>query len=160
MKKGDEETKKIVYLSGDHAGFQTKEKIKAWLKDEGFEVLDFGPEEYNKDDDYPDFIIPMVKEFAKKSVKGEDIRGIIFAGSGEGEGILANRFDGIRAAVYHGKNLKVIRTTRKHNNSNILCIGVRFTKEREVKKAVDIFLKTEFEGGRHQRRLDKIKKLR
>ncbi len=160
-----------VYLSGDHAGFAVKEKIKSFLEKKGFEVLDFGPKEYNKEDDYPDFVIPMAKEMTKEISKGvskdlnskknkhRDVKGIIFAGSGEGEAIAVNRLNGIRAAVYHGKNLKVVKTTREHNDSNVLCIGVRFVKKREIKKAINLFLKTNFKGKRHQRRLNKIEKL-
>jgi ribose 5-phosphate isomerase B len=96
---------------------------------------------------------------AKAMKKDKDAKGIIIAGSGEGESIAVNKFRGIRAAVYHGKNLGIIKTTREHNDSNVLCMGARFVKEDEMKKAVDVFLKTRFAGGRHERRVKKIEKM-
>ena len=146
---------KTVYLSGDHAGFKLKEKLKKFLEKKGFTVKDFGPKKYNKNDDYPDFVIPM----ARAVKKDRNSRGIIIAGSGMGEAIAVNKIKGIRAALYHGKNLKIVKTTREHNDSNILSLGSRFVKENEAKKAIDIFLKTKFTGGRHRRRLRKISRL-
>jgi len=146
--------KKVIFISGDHAGFQMKEKIKKYLKNKDYSVEDFGPLVYDKNDDYPDFVIPMAKEIIMK--KKENVFGVVIAGSGEGEAIAINRYSGIRAAVYHGGNLKVVKTAREHNNANVLCIGARFASSDEIKKAVDIFLKTKFKGGRHLRRLKKI----
>ena len=144
-----------IFLSGDHAGFEAKNEIRDWLRKKGFEIRDFGPYVYNKDDDYPDFVVPMVRAMKKN----KDARGIIIAGSGEGEAIAANRFKGIRAVVYHGKNLGIVKTTREHNDANVLCLGSRFVKQDEMKKAIDVFLKTKFKAGRHKRRLEKIDKL-
>lgn len=163
MKECDKNQIKI-YLSGDHAGFKLKENIKKDLERKGFEVFDFGPKKYDKNDDYPDFVIPMAKSISKElnsnknknQYQNMNIRGFIFAGSGEGEAIAVNKIGGIRAAVYHGKNLKIVKITREHNDSNILCIGARFVKKNEAKKAIDLFLKTNFEGKRHQRRLKKV----
>lgn len=147
--------KKIIYLSGDHAGFNDKGKLKEWLKKKKYEVKDFGPRKYNKNDDYPEFVSLMVKAMKRKS----NSVGIVIAGSGMGEAIAANKFRGIRAAVYHGKNLKIVKTTREHNDSNILCMGSRFVKLNEMKKATELFLRTKFKGGRHLRRLKEIEKL-
>lgn len=148
-------TKKI-YLSGDHAGFKLKEKLKEWLEKKGFEINDFGPHFYKKDDDYPDFVIPMAKAMIKD--KSKNVKGIIIAGSGMGEAIAVNKIKGIRGAVYHGKNIGIIKTTREHNDSNVLCMGSRFVKENEMKKAIELFLKTKFKSGRHLRRLKKYEK--
>jgi len=145
---------KKVYLSGDHAGFYLKEKLRDFLRKKGFEIRDFGPYAYDKNDDYPDFVIPMAK-----AVKKDKVFGLVIAGSGEGEAIAINKLKGIRAPVYHGKNLKIIKTTREHNDANILCIGARFVSEKESKKAVEIFLRTKFAKGRHERRLRKFESL-
>ena len=146
--------KKVICLSGDHAGFKLKEKIKNFLGERNFEVKDFGPLTYDKNDDYPDFVISMAR-----AVKKNKAFGIIFAGSGEGEAIAVNKLKGIRAGVYHGKNLQVVKATREHNDANILCIGARFVSEPEAKKAVEIFLKTKFLGGKHKRRIKKFERL-
>ncbi|MDO8467906.1 MAG: RpiB/LacA/LacB family sugar-phosphate isomerase [Nanoarchaeota archaeon] len=146
---------KTIYLSGDHAGFKLKEEIKAWLEKQGYEVNDLGPHRFDKDDDYPDYILSMIKAFKKEKASV----GLIFAGSGQGEAMLANKFKGIRAAVYYGKNSKISKLSREHNDANILCIGCFFVKETEAKKAISEFLKTKFGGGRHERRLRKFSNL-
>jgi len=145
---------KKIYISGDHAGFKLKGKLKPWLEKKGFTVKDFGPHKYNKNDDYPDFVIPMAKAISKN----KNIMGIIIAGSGQGEAIAVNKIKGIRAALYHGGNPKIVKVTREHNNSNVLSFGSRFVTENEAKKAIDIFLKTPFGKGRHRRRLKKIER--
>ena len=147
--------KQTIFLSGDHAGFKLKGKLKPWLEKKGFEVKDFGPHKYNKNDDYPDFVIPM----ARAVVKDKNSVGIIVAGSGQGEIIAANKIKGIRAALFYGGNPKIVKVTREHNNANILSFGSRFVTENGAKKAIDIFLKTKFSGGRHKRRLRKIENL-
>lgn len=142
-----------IYLSGDHAGFILKDKVKKWLENEGHEVIDCGPFKLDKKDDYPDYVVPMAKEVSKDNGSF----GFSFAGSGEGEAIAMNKIKGIRAVVYYGKNLNIVRLSRQHNNANILSFGVRFAKESECKKAIFIFLKTKFdEGSRHERRIEKI----
>jgi ribose 5-phosphate isomerase B len=146
---------KTIYLSGDHAGFKLKEKIKLWLEKQDSNVIDIGPHKYNKQDDYPDFVIPMARKVAKNN-KG---RGIIIAGSGQGEAIATNKIKGIKAGLYHGGSTKIIKTGREHDNINILCMGSRFITEKEAKQAINIFLKTSFQGGRHLRRLKKIEKI-
>ncbi|MBI2107468.1 RpiB/LacA/LacB family sugar-phosphate isomerase [Candidatus Woesearchaeota archaeon] len=148
---------KTIYLAGDHAGFKLKEKIKNFLENRNYLVEDLGPFEYNPEDDYPDFVVPL----AKKVSKDNNSRGIIIAGSGEGEIIAANRIHGARAVLYYGsKNPKeILELSRAHNNSNILSLGARFLNETQVKKAIDIWLKTPFSNAlRHKRRLEKIEK--
>jgi ribose 5-phosphate isomerase B len=144
---------KVIYVGGDHAGFEYKEKIKPFLFDLGYEVVDCGPFRYNKDDDYPDFVIPL----AKKVVKNKNSVGIILAGSGQGEAIAVNRIKGVRAMVYYGGKKKILGLSKEHNNSNILSLGARFLTLKEVKEAIKIWLKAPFSGAkRHVRRLRKI----
>ncbi|HJO14540.1 MAG TPA: RpiB/LacA/LacB family sugar-phosphate isomerase [Candidatus Pacearchaeota archaeon] len=145
---------KKIYLSGDHAGFKLKENVKKWLL-EKYEVEDIGPLVYDKKDDYPDFVIPM----ARKVAKNKNSRGLIIAGSGQGEAITTNKIKGIKAGLYHGGSPKIVKTGRLHDDINILCMGSRFVSEKEAKRAIDIFLKSKFEGGRHSRRLKKMEKI-
>ena len=96
---------KKIFLSGDHAGFKAKKKIKSWLENKGYDIEDCGPFELNPRDDYPDFVIPM----AKKVVKNSGYMGIVIALSGQGEAIAANRIKNVRASLcYGGKNMKKI----------------------------------------------------
>lgn len=143
-----------IYLSGDHAGFYDKEKIKTFLEQKGLIVVDFGPSIYKKDDDYPDFVIPMAKQVAKAKAMG-----IIIAGSGVGETIATNKIKGIRAVNFQGGSAKIIRTSREHDNANVLCMGSRFLTLNEMKRAINAFLSSKFQRGRHQRRLNKITKM-
>ena len=145
-----------IYLSGDHAGFKLKEKIKLWLEKKGHKIIDIGPLEYDPQDDYSDFVIPM----AKKVSKDKKSRGIIIAGSGQGEIIAANRVKGARAALFYGGNPNILKLSRAHNDSNILSLGSRFLNEKQIKKAIEIWLKAKFSNAvRHKRRLKKIEKL-
>ena len=109
---------------------------------------------YDSQDDYPDFIAPL----AEKVALDTDSRGIIFGGSGQGEAIVANRVSGVRAVVYYGGTLDIPRLAREHNDANILSIGARFVSLEEIQQVVQIFLETEFTGGRHVRRITKIDK--
>lgn len=143
-----------IFLAGDHAGFKLKKKIKSYLEKKKFDVEDLGPHRCNSEDDYPDFVIPL----AKKVASDKKSWGIIVAGSGQGEAMAANKIRGIRAALYHGKNLKFLKMSREHDDANVLCIGSRFLAETEAKKSIDAWLKTKFSGGRHARRLKKFSK--
>lgn len=151
-----------ILIAADHAGFELKQTIILYLKDLGYEVKDFGANEFNADDDYPDFIIPLAKEISES---GGVKQGIIIGGSGQGEAIVANRFRHVRAIVFNGQyhpedNRIVPReivTARHHNDANILSLGSRFINESEAKDAVKTFLTTPFsEDERHIRRLKKI----
>ncbi len=144
---------KKVYLAGDHAGFKLKEKIKPWLEKQRYKVIDFGPFSFDSKDDYPDFVIPM----AKKVARDNKSRGVIIAGSGQGEVIAANRIKGTRAALFYGGNTNILKLSRAHNDSNILSLGSRFLNEKQVKTAIGIWLKAPFSKAvRHKRRLRKI----
>jgi len=148
---------KKIFISGDHAGFKIKEKVILWLEKSGYKVKDCGPYEYNKSDDYPDFVMPMSKEVSKN----KNYRGIIIAGSGQGEVIASNRIKNIRTAIYYGgiSPNKILRLSRAHNNSNVLSLGAFFINEKEIKNAIKIWLNSPFsEDIRHKRRLKKIEK--
>lgn len=158
-----------IYLAADHAGFALKEKVKEFLLGEGYEVEDCGAHEFNKNDDYPDFISIAAE---KVSSFPED-RAILFAGSGEAEMMLANKFPHVRSALFYGTKLptqsvdatgrksddpyELIRLTREHNDANTLSLGARFLTDEEALEAVTLWLKTPFSNEeRHVRRLKKI----
>ena len=144
-----------IFLSSDHAGFELKEQVKNYLISVGQDVQDCGAEKYVETDDYPDIIVPGIKALVEYGV--EKGRAIIFGGSGQGEAIIANRFKGIRAGLYYGGNLDVIRLLREHNNANVLSLGARMVQFDEAKAAVDMFLETDFtKEERHERRIVKI----
>jgi ribose 5-phosphate isomerase B len=154
-----------ILVASDHAGFGLKEKLKIYLAELGHEVRDMGAFEYNEDDDYPDFIIPLAREVSKRP---NELKGIIFGGSGQGEAMSANKFSGVRAAVYYGArqsivqddNTSIIRVSREHNDANILSLGARFITEEEMKQAVKEWLDVPFVPiARHQRRLEKMSRI-
>ena len=140
---------KKICISSDHAGYEVKEFIKELIIKSKISIIDLGPF-VKKSVDYPDFAKKVANRISKKK---SDI-GILVCGSGTGMAISANKTRGIRAAV--GYNLKSTQLSRQHNNANILCLGSRLTKKKDIKKIVSTFLKTEFEGGRHNRRIKKI----
>lgn len=149
--------KQKIFLGSDHAGFKLKEEIKKYLRKKGLEVEDFGANSLEPDDDYPDFIVPV----AKKVSQSEKYRGIILGGSGQGEAIAANKVKGVRAAVYYGSNIEIVRLSRAHNNANILSLGARFLSKEEAVKAVELWLSTGFSNEqRHIRRIKKIGKVK
>ena len=139
---------KKICISSDHAGYNLKEFIKELLIKSKISIIDLGPFS-KKSVDYPDFAKKVSNRVSKKK---SDI-GILVCGSGTGMAISANKTKGIRAAV--GYNIKSTQLSRQHNNANILCLGSRLTKKKDIKKIVSIFLKTKFEGGRHKRRIKK-----
>ena len=145
----------MIYIASDHAGFHLKKQLIQYLKIKGLEVEDMGVFELDENDDYPDFIIPCAQKVAAES----DSVGIVIGGSGQGEAIAANKVKGIRAALYYGGNLEIVRFSREHNDTNVLSLGARFLTGDEAKKAVSIWLETGFDrASRHQRRHDKIAK--
>ncbi len=145
----------MIYLGSDHAGFQLKEEIKKYLQEQGVQVQDMGAFELNPEDDYPDFIIPV----AQKVAGDKEGKGIIFGATGQGEAITANKVKGIRAVLYYGGSLDIIKRSRSHNDANILSLGARFLTKEEALDAVKLWLEIPFEGGRHERRLKKIEEL-
>lgn len=147
-----------IYIGTDHAGFNLKEELKKYLSELGHEVIDKGAFEYDKDDDYPDFIALVAEGVAEAGPESaEEVRGVILGGSGQGEAIEANRLLGIRAIVYYGGNLEIVKLGREHNDANILSLGARFVDLIEAKEAVKLFLETPFSGAeRHIRRIVKL----
>lgn len=146
----------MIYLATDHGGFELKMKIKDFLKKEGYQVEDFGAYEFNKDDDYPDFI----SKAAEAVSKDPKSKAIILGTSGQGEAMVANKFSNVRCAVYYGGEDGVPKLTREHNDANILSLGARFLNEEQALTAVKLFLDTPFSNEeRHLRRIAKITKL-
>lgn len=140
---------KRIAIASDHAGFKLKEEIEGFLKSEGYDVIDLGTHS-EESVDYPDY----AKELAVKIIAREADEGILCCGTGIGMSIAANKFPGIRAAVV--VNEFMARMAREHNNANILCLSGRLTTPEEAKKLVKIWLDAKFEGGRHERRVNKI----
>ncbi len=142
-----------IHIATDHAGFEIKESIKTWLIASGHTVIDHGAFSYDTDDDYPDFVIPCAEAVANDLSS----LGIIFGGSGQGEAFAANKIAGIRAGVYYGGNLEIVKLLKEHNNANILSLGARFLSLEYAQEAITLFLETNFSGDeRHVRRINKI----
>jgi len=141
-----------IHLATDHAGLELKDKIKQHLIELGHDVIDHGAYEYDALDDYPDFIFPCAKAVAEDSRS----RGIILGGSGQGEAMAANRIKGVRAAVFYNGPKDIIELSRQHNNANILSLGARFMSEEEIYRIIGVWFNTDFEEGRHRRRIDKL----
>lgn len=139
-------------IGSDHGGFRLKEAIKTYLLAHDYEVTDFGTESEDSCD-YPDFALPVAEAVAK----GEYDRGILICGTGIGIGIVANKVKGVRAALCH--DTFSAEACRNHNDANILTMGERIVGEGLALKIVETFLNSDFEGGRHQRRVNKIKAL-
>jgi ribose 5-phosphate isomerase B len=145
-----ETTQRTIAIGADHAGFQYKEAIKHWLSANGFAVIDAGPDS-EASTDYPDHVHPV----ADAVERGRAWLGIILCGSGNGAAMTANKHQGIRAALCWSNELASL--ARQHNDANILAIPARFVPEAVALSMVQTFLETPFEGGRHQRRVDKIR---
>jgi ribose 5-phosphate isomerase B len=138
-----------ISLGTDHAGYRLKEKVKALLQELGHEVQDFGTFS-DEPVDYPLFVQPA----ARAVVNGECDRGIVFGGSGNGEAIAANKVRGVRCALCW--NEEVGRLSRQHNDANVLSLGERVIPEEVALRTVRVWLTTEFEGGRHARRIAEL----
>ena len=141
-----------IHLATDHAGLELKKSIKDYLISKGQDVTDHGAHEYDAQDDYPDYIFPCAKAVAADP----ESRGIILGGSGQGEAMAANRVRGVRAAVYYGSEKEIGQLSREHNNANVLSLGARFISEKVIYEVIETWLNKPFEGGRHQRRIDKL----
>jgi len=144
-----------IILATDHAGFDLKEKIKDFLQSKKHDVLDVGAHELNNDDDYPVYMTAAAVKVAE-DLSGQT-KAIIFGGTGQGEAIVANRFPGVRATVWYGSNLDIVKLSRDHNDANVLSIGARFVNLDEAKEAVELWLSTQFSNDeRHKRRITQI----
>ena len=140
---------KPIAIGSDHAGYELKEELISFIEGKGLPFKDFGT--HTKDSvDYPDFAHPV----ASAVENGEAAFGILLCGSANGVAITANKHQGIRAAVCWGEELAQL--ARAHNNANMICIPGRFVREGDAEKMVEIFMTTDFEGGRHNRRVEKI----
>ena len=138
-----------IAIGGDHAGFSYKEKMVAYLSSREIEVKDFGP--YTADSvDYPDFVHPVATSVESR----EYDLGILICGSGNGVAMTANKHQGIRAALCWNKDLAAL--ARQHNNANVICIPERFVEYEVAQGMEETFLSSDFEGGRHERRVGKI----
>ncbi|MCM1377203.1 MAG: ribose 5-phosphate isomerase B [Clostridium sp.] len=140
--------KKIAFAS-DHAGYELKQELIKYVEEKGYEVEDFGTHS-TESCDYPDYAHPC----AKAVENGDCDFGIAMCGSGNGINMTLNKHQGIRAALCWQPELASL--AKQHNNANILVLPARFISEYEAKNIVDAYLNAEFEGGRHQRRIDKI----
>jgi len=143
---------KIILIASDHAGFALKEKLKPFLERKGLKVRDLGAYSDQRCD-YPQFAASLAKEISREKFK----RGVLICKSGIGDSIVANRFPGVRAALCC--NLKAARLSREHNDSNVLVLGSAFVSQNLAKRIIDVWLNSEFQGGRHQRRLNQIKRI-
>lgn len=141
---------KKIAVGGDHAGFAYKKDIVKMLESEGYQVKDFGPYS-DASADYPDFVHPLCEAIEN----GEFEQGILVCGSGNGVAITANKHQGIRAALCWNEELAAL--SRQHNDANVLALPARFIPSELAEKLVKIFLTTDFEGGRHGTRVDKIR---
>ena len=143
---------KNILIASDHAGFNLKEKLKSYLEKRGFKVKDLGTHSPQRCD-YPEFAYALAKNISA----GKYPRGMLICKTGIGNSIVANRFPGVRAALCY--NLKAARLSRQHNDSNVLILGSYFVNEELAKKILSVWLNTQFQGGRHKRRLNQIKKI-
>lgn len=139
-----------VYVGADHAGFALKAKLVEELRRMGYEPVDVGPASLDPADDYPDFARPVAAAVSG----GEVRRGVLACGTGLGMSYAANRFPRVRAAVAWSP--EVAELSRRHNDANVLVLPARFVTDAEATAILHRFLETGFEGGRHQRRVEKI----
>ncbi|MBN2843326.1 MAG: ribose 5-phosphate isomerase B [Sedimentisphaerales bacterium] len=138
-----------IAIASDHRGYEAKELIKSLLKKTGHEVIDYGTSE-SKSCDYPDYALPACQAVAS----GEADNGILICGSGIGMSIVANKVKGIRAALCQDEMF--VQTAREHNNANVLCLPAMLVNDSLLNRIVDSWLNTPFQGGRHERRVEKI----
>lgn len=158
-----------VYFAADHAGFELKNTLLAYVRDElGHEVEDCGAFTLDNDDDYPVFISLAVRKLSADALSGKDSRAVVIGASGQGEAIVANRFKGVRCVLYYGeatrrqtdmsgRELDMLASARMHNNANALSLGARFLSIDEAKAALARWLSIPFSGEeRHARRIKMI----
>lgn len=158
-----------IAITTDHAGFEQLKELRSFLESLGHECVDFGPQRFDAEDDYPDFMFPAAQAVAN----GECEVGIIMGGSGQGEAIAANRVKGVRAALFYGPVVskiaidaegtmsddpyEIVKLSRQHNNANVLSLSARFLSMDEMKQACEIWLNTPFsDAERHARRIAKL----
>ena len=140
-----------ILISNDHAGVELKNAVNSFLKKKGYVVENLG-DNSRESVDYPDIIHPLAKEISNNKNK----KGIIMCGTGNGVNMVANKYKGVRAGLCWSK--EIAELIRKHNDANILSLPARFLSTKQALEIVEVFLKTDFEGGRHERRVNKIDK--
>ena len=141
-----------VFLGADHRGYEMKGKIKAWLAERGVEVEDMGARVYQADDDEVDYVQAVVEAM------GEDDRGILFCGTGQGMSMAANRYAHVRSMV--GFRVEVAKLGREHNDANVLSVPAEWVEEEQVRAMIEVFLGSDFSGKeRYVRRLRKLEEL-
>ncbi|MDO8576522.1 MAG: RpiB/LacA/LacB family sugar-phosphate isomerase [bacterium] len=167
-----------VYFASDHAGFETKNALVEYVRSLGYEVEDCGAHTFDKDDDYPGIIASAAQKLSEDVRRGMDSRAIVAGASGQGEAMVANRFTGVRCALYYGpatalasdgqwtpveqtdmsgKTLDILSSTREHNDANALSLGLRFLTLEQAKDTVKKWLAVPFPGEeRHSRRIRAI----
>ena len=157
-----------IYFASDHAGFETKNALVEYVRRLGYEVEDCGAHTFDETDDYPAIIASAVQKLSADALRGMDSRAIVAGASGQGEAMVANRFTGVRCALYYGnpgveqvdaggKKLDILSSTREHNDANALSLGLRFLTLEQVKNAVKAWLAAPFPGEeRHLRRIRAI----
>ena len=144
---------KKIFIASDHGGFKLKNKLLSFLLKKGYLVEDIGPFEYKKDDDYPDYAIPLAKRVARNKSKG-----VVICRNGQGVCIAVNKIKGIRGVT--GFSIKEAKTTRQDDNANILSIPADYISSTKAKRIISIWLSTPFSNAlRHKRRINKIKKI-
>ncbi len=144
-----------IYLATDHAGFTLKEKVKLFLQEQKYDVIDCGAYMYNKDDDYPDFISKAAQAVSEDP---DSSRGIVLGKSGTGECIVANKYKNVRAFL--AVNEKNVQLAREHNDANVMSLGSEIVSLSKAEILVTLFLETKFPGEeRHNRRIEKIKEI-
>jgi len=140
-----------IYIGADHRGFELKEKLRAWLVAENYQIEDLGAHVYDATDDYPDYAVKV----AQKVKENPENRGILLCGSGVGVDMVANKIDGIRSGV--GLNSEQISSARKDDEINVLVIATDYTDEEKARKMIEAFLTTDFSG--EQRFVDRLQKV-
>ena len=142
-------SEKKIAIGCDHAGYDLKETLKSYLSDKGYEIEDHGTDSHESTD-YPEYAHAVAKSVSEDGVPN----GILICGTGNGISMSANKHEGVRAALCWDKEVAIL--ARQHNDANIVSIPARFVTTEEAKNIVDAFFGEDFEGGRHQRRVDKI----
>ena len=157
-----------IYFVADHAGFELKNSLVEFARSLGHDVEDCGPHTFDKDDDYPPLIAGAARKLSVDAHAGLESRAVVIGASGQGEAIVANRFKGVRCALYYGaptrvqtdaggKQLNMLSSTREHNNANALSLGARFMTLEDAKAALTQWLAAGFSGeARHARRIAEI----
>jgi ribose 5-phosphate isomerase B len=140
-----------ILIASDHAGFELKEKLEAWLRDLGYRVRDLGAES-TESTDYPDYAHPLARQISDGTAE----RGILLCGTGLGMSYVANRYPRVRAAVAWSP--EIAQLARRHNDANVLALPARFLSEADARQILMAWLETPFEHGRHERRVQKIER--